>query len=341
MYRAADSPPPASGAFVRELTSVTPAEVVAAGRKGATLGGLAAAELPVPAGFVVTVRAYRAFLAETGVGDRIAERLAEIDTADPVARRQAAADIHVVFDAAPLPEAIRSELDQAYARLSDYCEAATVAVRSSPANDDSAAHLLAHMNDTFLCVHGEAAVLGAVRRCWGSAYGERSLTVREKLGLAHDEVEMAVVVQRQVAATRSGVMVTSHPHRGEPDRIEVQATYGLGEAASAGLVTPDRYAVDRHTLNVIEREVNRKDVVVEEAPPGGATRTRAVIGEQATLPALLDRELRQLAGLAIAVEDELHAPQVVDWAIDRAGHLWILQATPLSFVRDDAGAAAG
>lgn len=320
----------ADTAFVRPLDALSGREIAAVGSKGATIGGLIAAGLPVPAGFVVDSTAYRAFVAETGVGDQVAQRLEGIELADPAVRRQAAADIHVLLMAAPLPSAIHDAIVQAYSSLSGFAACATVAIRSSPVNGDTASHLLSQMNATFLCVRGRDAVLKAVRRCWASAYGEPSLAVRQRLGLAHTELDMAVIVQDQIAATRSGLMVTGAGDRG--DRIVIQASYGLGEAPAAGLVTPDRYVVAKQSLNVLAREINRKAVVVDEAPPDGGTRTRAVADDQASRPALLDRELRSLASLGIAVEEQLHSPQVIEWAIDRRGRTWVLQAGPRGFV---------
>lgn len=318
--------------FTRDLDTLCGREIATAGFKGATIGGLLCGGLPVPAGFVVGTAAYRAFVGEAGVGDQVADRLRQVDLGDPGARRQAAADINVLMTAAPLPAAVHDAIVDAYGSLSGLGASATVAVRSSPASGDTASHLLSHVNETFLCVRGREAVIKAVRRCWASAYGERSLAVRDQLGLAYTELDMAVIVQLQISATRSGLMVTGDPGHGDADRIVIQGSYGLGQAPAAGLGSQDRYVVDKQSLNVLVREINRKEVVVEEAPPVGGTRTRAVAGEQITRPALLDRELRMLARLATAVESHLRAPQVVEWAIDRHGRAWILQASPLSFV---------
>jgi phosphoenolpyruvate synthase/pyruvate phosphate dikinase len=294
--------------FARRLDTLSGREIAAAGYKGAMLGGLMSAGLPVPAGFVVDTAAYRAFVAETGVCEQVAGRLAQIDIADPHARRQAAADINVLMTAAPLPAAVHDAIVDAYGSLSGFAFSATVAVRSSPASGDTASHLLSQMNDTFLCVRGRDVVLKAVRRCWASAYGERSLAVREQLGLSHAELDMAVIVQQQISATRSGLMITGDPGRGQADRAVIQASYGLGQAPASGLGTQDRYAVDKQSLSILAREINRKEVVIDEAPPEGGTRTRAVSGEQVTRPALLDRELRILAGLGAAIESHLHTP---------------------------------
>lgn len=318
--------------FVCGLDTLCGREIATAGSKGAMIGGLMSAGLPVPAGFVVDTAAYRAFIAETGIREQIADRLRQTDLGDPGARRQAAADINVLMTAAPLPAVVHAAIVDAYGSLSGFARSATVAVRSSPARGDTASHLLSQMNETFLCIRGRDAVLRAVRRCWASAYGERSLGVREQLGLAHTELDMAVIVQNQISATRSGLMATGDPGHGDADRISIQASYGLGQAPASGRGTQDRYVVDKQSLNVLTREINRKEVVVDEAPPEGGTRTRAVSGEQVTRPAMLDRELRILAGLGTAVEDRLRAPQVIEWAIDRHGHAWILQSSPLSFV---------
>jgi pyruvate,water dikinase len=333
----------AEAGFMRGLDTLCGREIATAGHKGATIGALVCAGLPVPTGFVVDSAAYRAFVASGGIGDRVADRLAQIDFADADARRRAAADIDVLMTAAPLPAAVRDAIVDAYRSLSGFARHATVAVRSSPANGDTASHLLSQVNDSFLCIRGRDRVLDAVRRCWASAYGERSLAVRAQLGLARTELDMAVIVQHQISSTRSGLMVTGDPSLGAAGEILIQATYGLGEAPPGGRAAQDRYVVDRRSLNILAREIARKRIVVEERPPDGGTRTRAVADEQVTRAALLDRELRILAGLGIAVEDQLHGPQVVEWAIDRHGKAWILQSSPLSFVptRDREGAVAG
>lgn len=326
--------PDTAEGFVRGLHTLSGRELATVGSKAATLGDLNGAGLPVPAGFVIDRGAYQAFVDGTGIGSEIADRLDGVDLADPDLRKQAASDIRVLMMAAPLPRKIGEAIVDAYASLSGHGAAATVAVRSSAVDCDTESSRLSGCHDTFLCVRGRDELLKAVRRCWASAYGEPSLAAGHRLGLAHADLDMAVIVQHQVAATRSGVMVTGAPRRGEPDRVVVEATYGLGQAPAAALVKSDRYLVDRESLNILAREINRKAIVIDEAPPEGGVRERSVDGDQAVLPALLDRELRSLAGLGIAVEEHLRAPQVVEWAIDRHGRAWILQAGPLDRLPD-------
>lgn len=320
---------PAATGVARELDSVAPGETATAGAKGATLAALQAAGLPVPAGFVIEAAAYKAFVAETGLSEHIAERLEALDVDDAAARRQAAADIHVGIVATPLPGRVHDEIVEAYLSLTGRDPVAAVAVRSSTTTQDTASHRLAHMNETFLCVRGASAVVSAVRRCWASLFDERSLLIRAKLGWARAPLDLAVVVQRQVFATRSGVMSTSGPAGDRRERVVIEASYGLGQASAAGLVTPDLYVADKRSLKVLTREIHRKDLAVDEAPPSGGTRRRAVVGEQVARPALRDSEVGMLAELAARVEDELGGPQVVEWALDRHGKAWILQSTPL------------
>jgi pyruvate,water dikinase len=171
-------------------------------------------------------------------------------------------------------------------------------------------------------------VLHAVRRCWASLFGARPIRLRDKLGSSGDEPEVAVIVQRQIDATRSGVIVTTDGgHDDGP--LTVEASYGLGESVVTGLVSPDVFAVEKSTLRILARDIHYKALLVEQAPPSGGIRRRPVIGPQATCPALLDREVRTLAELGERIERHYDSPQVVEWALDRDGRTWVLQSEPV------------
>jgi len=306
--------------IVCDLDAVGLDDLGLAGGKGAALGALRGAGIAVPDGFLVTPAAYREFAAANDLAGRIGERLAGADGDGGL--DQAAADIHVGLATARIPGAVGEAIVARYLALSGAPERATVAVRSSTIGPDTPSRALAHATDTFLCVHGADAVLDAVRDCWASLYRARAIRARRRLGLSDEAGELAVLVQRQVEAVRAGTIVTA------PAELLVEATYGLGEAASAGLVTPDRYVVARDGWRVVDSVIHRKDVVVEECPPHRGTRVRHVDPEQAVYPALRASQLRELAQLGAAVEDALGAPQRIEWALDRAGTAWIVQATP-------------
>ena len=143
-----------------------------------------------------------------------------------------------------------------------------VAVRSSATAEDTAATSFAGMNETFLNIRGADAVIDAVRRCWRSLFGARTIYYRGVNGFAQADMDIAVVVQRQVASTRAGVMFTVNPATGERDELVIEGSFGLGEAVVSGSVSPDRYMVEKATLAIRRREVHHKDLVIEYDPDG-------------------------------------------------------------------------
>ena len=217
-------------------------------------------------------------------------------------------------------------------------------MRSSATAEDTESASFAGMNETFLNVQGAEAVVGAVRRCWASLFGGRTVFYRAKRGFSHAGMDIAVVVQRQIASTRAGVMFTIDPSSGRADRIVIEGAYGLGESVVSGQVSPDRYIVAKPALTIVTREVRHKELAIEPAP-GGGTATRALAGEEATRPVLDDREVALLAELAVRIERHYGAPQDTEWAFDPDGDVFMLQSRPVTSTggvrRGSAGGRAG
>ena len=133
-------------------------------------------------------------------------------------------------------------------------------MRSSATAEDTAATSFAGMNETFLNIRGADAVIDAVRRCWRSLFGARTIYYRGVNGFAQADMDIAVVVQRQVQSTRAGVMFTVNPATGQRDELVIEGSFGLGEAVVSGSVSPDRYVVEKATLAIRRREVHHKDL---------------------------------------------------------------------------------
>jgi pyruvate,water dikinase len=195
------------------------------------------------------------------------------------------------------------------------------------------------MNETYLNVVGAADVVDAVRRCWSSLFGARTVFYRAKRGFGQAEMDIAVVVQHQVAATRAGVMFTIDPATGADDRLVIEGSFGLGETVVAGRVSPDRYIADKASLAILTREVRPKALVIEAAP-GGGTLTRELSPEEAGRPVLSDEEAREIARLGRDIERHYGAPQDTEWAIDPGGRIWMLQSRPVTAAGGPAPAAA-
>ncbi len=320
---------------VRPFTRLGRDDVAYAGGKGANLGELTSAGLPVPAGFVVGAPTYAAFCAQTGLRERLAELLDGVEVEDIAALQAASTAARDLFDATPIPEPLRGEIRSAYEQLAGKDPEAPVAVRSSATAEDTATTSFAGMNETFLNIRGEDAVIDAVRRCWRSLFGARTIYYRGMNSFGQADMDIAVVVQSQVDSTRAGVMFTVNPATGEHKELVIEGSFGLGEAVVSGSVSPDRYVVDKATLAIRRREVHHKDLIIEYAPDGG-TQQRTLSEEEALKPVLTDDEVVAVADLGRSIEQHYGSPQDTEWAFDPAGALWMLQSRPITTLHADA-----
>lgn len=319
----------AAAGSVRQFATLSNADVAWAGGKGANLGELVRAGLPVPPGFVIGATAYAAFCEAQGLRARIADHLARLDVDDPDALRLAADAARAMVEAEPMPDHLEADLRAAYTELTGDATDAPVAVRSSATAEDTAAASFAGMNETFLNVRGADAVVDAVRRCWGSLFGPRTVFYRAKRGFGQADMDIAVIVQTQIASSRSGVMFTIDPATGATDHLVIEASFGLGESVVSGQVSPDRYVIDKATLSILGREVRAKTLTIEPLPTGG-TIHREPTPEEALRPALSDDEARAIAELGRRIEEHYGTPQDTEWAIDEDGCLWMLQSRPVT-----------
>jgi pyruvate, water dikinase len=324
---------------VRPFAALRREDVAYAGGKGANLGELTAAGLPVPGGFVVGAPAYAAFCAETGLRERLAELLDGVDVEDTPALQAASAAARELFDHTQMPEALEHEIRSGYEQLVGEQADAPVAVRSSATAEDTVESSFAGMNETFLNIRGGDAVIDAVRRCWRSLFGARTIYYRGVNNYTQAGMDIAVVVQRQIASTRAGVMFTVNPATGQRDELVIEGSFGLGEAVVSGSVSPDRYIVEKATLAIRRREVHHKELVIEYAPDGG-TQQRLLSEEEALRPVLADQEVVAVAELGRRIEQHYGSPQDTEWAFDPDGGLWMLQSRPITTLHDEPGAAA-
>jgi len=314
------------------LDDVTADDLDTVGGKGASLGELTGAGLPVPPGFVVTAGTYRTFIEEAGIDEELFAAM-DIDPEDSAALRAAEQTARDLILGTDLPESVREEILDAYRTMGDDGEA-FVAVRSSATAEDLPDASFAGQQETFLNVR-EDALLERVKECWASLFSQRAIYYRQRQGFPHSEVDIAVVVQRMVDAEKSGVMFTSHPSTGEPEII-IEAAWGLGEAVVSGSVSPDNYVVDRETAAVDEVTVADKKLLMEKDPETGETVTRDVPEDKREARVLADDEIERLVELGRQVEDHYGNPQDVEWAV-YDGEVYMLQSRPITTIADASG----
>lgn len=295
-----------------------------AGGKGANLGALTRAGLPVPPGFCVATSAYQDFVAGHGLAAVIEQALAAADPADPAALEAASAAIRAQFNARPVDPALADEILQAYAALGP--DEPAVAVRSSATAEDLPDLSFAGQQDTYLNVRGGPAVLAAVVNCWGSLWTARAIGYRARQAVTDQAVALAVVVQALIPSEVSGVLFTANPLTGHRGQAVVDAVFGLGEALVSGQVEPDHYVLDLATGDLISQTVGAKALATRPRPEGGVETTAA---DAASTTALAAPQLRQLAELGRRVQQLYGTPQDIEWAY-ADGRLYLLQARAIT-----------
>jgi phosphohistidine swiveling domain-containing protein len=295
--------------LVLPIAALSREDLALAGGKGANLGELVRGGFPVPDAVVISTAAYNRVVESAGLAATIHAGLRSGD----------AAGIRNAFEAATVPDRLRAEILEAYARLGG----GPVAVRSSATAEDLPGAAFAGQQDTYLNVVGEAALLEAVRRCWGSLWTERAIAYRDRRDVHQAGVQIAVVVQRMVPAEHAGVMFTANPVTGARDEVVIDASSGLGEAVVAGLVTPDHYVLDARGA-FRQRTPGRREVVLHSVDGGGVAHTA---DEQ--VDPLPDEAVVELARLGRAVAAHFGRPQDIEWA-RAAGRVWLVQARPMT-----------
>ncbi|HET7324912.1 MAG TPA: pyruvate, water dikinase [Halococcus sp.] len=318
------------------LSEVGKDDIDAVGGKGASLGELAGAGLPVPPAFVVTADTYRSFIEETGIDDDLFEAV-DVDPDDSSALAEAQSRAEELILDTEMPEELREEIIETYGNLDD--GEAFVAVRSSATAEDLPDASFAGQQETFLNVTGENLVQ-RVKDCWASLFTQRAIYYREQQGFAHRDVDIAVVIQRMVDAEKSGVMFTSHPSTGAPEVI-IEAAWGLGEAVVSGEVSPDNYVIERESGEVEEVTVaDKKTMCVKDSETGETTMTE-VPADKREARVLDDEEISRLVEIGEQVEDHYDEPQDVEWAIFE-GDVFMLQSRPITTINEpDESAEAG
>ncbi len=326
-----------SDAIVVWLEQVRKDDIHIVGGKCANLGELTAKGVTVPPGFAVTADAFRRFLEETKIGEVIQKTLTSSDgPRDPKQYEEASQEIRKIIESAPMPSDIANEVRSAYRDLERKTSnpQVKVAVRSSATSEDLPDASFAGQQDTYLNVKGEDQLVHYVQKCWSSLYTPRAIFYREEKGFPHEKVLISVGVQKMVDSEVSGVIFTLDPVNGDPSKIIIESSWGLGEALVAGVVRPDRFIVDKGTLQIVHKEIVPK--MVEHVPnhETGLTMEREVPAERRNAASLGDEQVVELARLARDIEDHYQTAQDVEFAVERTKSgqkVYVVQTRPETF----------
>ena len=330
--------------YVIWLDELRMTDVSSVGGKNASLGEmisqLAQAGVRVPGGFATTAAAYRDFLAQGGLAQRIEQILATLDIKDVAALADTGAQIRSWIVATPLLPRLEQEIAAAYEELlQQAADDISVAVRSSATAEDLADASFAGQQETFLNIHGLDNLLAAVRQVFASLYNDRAISYRVHHGFVHAEVALSVGVQRMVRSDigAAGVMFTLDTESGFDQVVFITASYGLGETVVQGAVNPDEFYVYKPALQqgrpaILRRNLGSKLIKMQFAATREANHsvaTLAVDEAERQRFSITDAEVEELARHALAIERHYRRPMDIEWGKDGAdGKLYILQARP-------------
>ncbi|MBF8643417.1 MULTISPECIES: phosphoenolpyruvate synthase [Pseudomonas] len=329
--------------YVVSLDKLGVHDVEQVGGKNASLGemisNLAGAGVSVPGGFATTAQAYRDFLEQSGLNDRIHAALDALDVDDVNALAKTGAEIRQWIMDAEFPARLDTEIRTAFAQLSAGNDNLAVAVRSSATAEDLPDASFAGQQETFLNIRGVDNVIRAAKEVFASLFNDRAIAYRVHQGFDHKLVALSAGVQRMVRSETgaAGVMFTLDTESGFRDVVFITGAYGLGETVVQGAVNPDEFYVHKSTLEagrpaILRRNLGSKAIKMiygEEAKAGRSVKTVDVEAAERARFSITDDEVTELAKQALIIEKHYGRPMDIEWAKDGDdGKLYIVQARP-------------
>lgn len=294
-----------------------------AGGKGASLGEMTNAGIPVPEGFVVTAQTFDEFLKETDLNVEIDAILDDVDHNAVHTVEDASAKIQALILKAEMPDNIKESIEKSFNELSTEF----VAVRSSATAEDGLDHAWAGQLDSHLNITKDE-VVEHVQKCWSSLFTPRAIFYRFEKDLHKTNISVAVVVQKMVNSEKSGIAFSVHPVTEDRNQIIIEAGLGLGEAIVSGQITPDSYVVEKDSRNILDINVNTQNKALYRKENGG-NEWKDLSDEEANRQVLTEEQIKELSELIIKIENHYNLPQDIEWAYEN-GKFYIVQSRPIT-----------
>lgn len=306
------------------------------GKKCANLGEITRIGMPAPPGFAVTIEAHIQFMEETGITNEIKRYVSSTfpDGLKNIEQYQEASKVICnIIESKEMPVEIRDAILLAYMDLCAKCGMVQVpvAVRSAGTKSHPGRY------DTFLNVRGETEVLKNIVKVWSSAFNTRSIAaVSQQCLSVADSPPIGVGVQRIVESRSAGVCFTADPITEDQSRIMIESSWGMGESIVGGTVSPDRYIINKQSLEILQKVPGAKTSQVVCNKQGKTTAEEVCAEKQLTL-SLKDEEVKRIAELCKILESHFNSPQDVEWAVDSTRELpdsvFILQTRPIASIK--------
>lgn len=295
------------------------------GGKGANLGEMTHAGIPVPDGFCVTAPAYFYFVKQNNLDAKIRGVLESLDVNSGSKLDAASKKVRDIILRAKMPEDLKKSIVEAYGKFKTKNQ--EVAVRSSATAEDLPDASFAGQQATYLNISGADDVVKTVQKCWASLFTSRAIFYRVEKKFDHFKVGIAVPVQMMVQSEVSGVMFTINPVNNDKSTIVVESVWGLGEMIVQGSATPDHFEVDRKTMKIVNSEISEQTVQLIKVKD--VTKETAVPKSKQHVQKVSDEVIVKVAKLGQKLQDHYKFPQDVEWAYED-GRLYIVQTRPIT-----------
>lgn len=299
------------------------------GGKSSSLGEMTSSmNIPVPYGFATTARAYRYFMSQTGLNDKVNELLESIkDYENSDELHKACEKIRNLIVDAKMPDDLAEDIKKGYTDLSEKMgqKDPFVAIRSSATAEDLPN---ASLQESYLNIKGKDDVVNRVQQCYSSLFTDRATYYRHKQHFPHEKVALSAAVQMMVFSKASGIMFSVDVTNGDASKIVIDSIYGLGEYIVLGKVTPNHFVVDKQSMKIVEKNVVKQTVQLVRDPIEG-TKEEAVPEELQDKQVLTDKQVIELAGYAKEIERHYGCYMDMEYALDKStDKLWLVQARP-------------
>lgn len=311
--------------LIRNFTKLGKDDAPIAGGKGASLGEMTQAGIPVPPGFVVLSQAFEQFLHETSLAEEIDAAIDAVDHKEIHTVEKASETIKELILSREMPQDIKTEIEKNFAELNTQF----VAVRSSATAEDGKDHAWAGQLESYLNTT-EADLLEKVKHCWASLFTPRAIFYRFEKGLHNTKISVAVVVQKMVESEVSGIAFSVHPVTEDHNQLIIEAGFGLGEAIVSGTVTPDSYIVEKNPRRIIDINVAEqvKGLYRVASVSNGGNEWRD-LGEKGKTQVLTETQILELSEIILNIEKHYGFPCDIEWAYE-AGKFYIVQSRPIT-----------
>jgi pyruvate,water dikinase len=313
--------------LIKNFTELNKTSTHLAGGKGASLGEMTQAGIPVPPGFVITASTFDRFLAETDLTQEVEAQLDKVNYEDVNSVEKASETIADLIHDAKFPEDLEKEIVGEFKKL----DVEFVAVRSSATAEDSSTASWAGELESYLNTDADH-ILGNVKRCWASLFTPRAIVYRMEKGMRQIKVSVAVVIQAMVQSDISGICFTVHPVTKDKNQMIIEAGYGLGEAIVSGQITPDSYVIHKDDLEIIDINIADQERKIMRKKEGGNHWVEIEEADRAKQK--LDQEqIIELTKICIQIEKHYGFPCDIEWAMTKKMQEWeffIVQSRPIT-----------